>query len=80
MTRMIKDYIEVGEHASLDALIAELSALRKSLGENAEAHLSIRGDAVFGRHLSIGFLRPLTAEEAALEGRYGDAPKARAAA
>jgi hypothetical protein len=80
MTRLIKDYVEIAEHASLDALIAELSALRKSLPEGAEPQLQVRGDAIFGRHISIGFMRPLTAEEAAAEGRYGDAeaPKRRA--
>lgn len=73
MTRMIKDYVEVTEHASLDALIAELTALRKSLPQGAEAELKVRGDAIFGRHICIGFMRPLTAEEAAVEGRYGEA-------
>jgi hypothetical protein len=34
----------------------------------------MRGDDVFGRHLAISFLRPLTAEEAAVEGRYGCCP------
>lgn len=70
---MIKDYIEIGDHASLEDLIARLTALRDSLPGSAEAELKIRGDDVFGRHLCVGFLRPLTAEEAACEGRYARA-------
>ena len=73
MSRLIKDYVELGNHASLDDLIAALTALRDSLPASAEAELKIRGDDVFGRHLCIGFLRPLTEEEAACEGRYAGA-------
>jgi hypothetical protein len=73
MSRLIKDYVEIGDHASLDDLIARLTALRDSLPVSAEPELKIRGDDVFGRHLCIGYLRPLTAEEAACEGRYSGA-------
>jgi len=73
MSRLIKDYIEIADHASLDDLIARLSALRDSLPPETAAELKIRGDDVFGRHLCVGFLRPLTEEEAACEGRYADA-------
>ncbi len=72
MTRMIKDYVEIGEFATLDEMIARLSEIRDSLPPEAEAELRIRGDAVFGRHLCVGFMRRLTAEEAACEGRYHD--------
>jgi hypothetical protein len=72
---MIKDYIEIGDHASLDSLIARLIEVRDSLPAEAGAEVKMRGDDIFGRHLSIGFLRPLTAEEAACEGRYGDRAK-----
>ena len=71
MTRMIKDYAEIGDHASLDSLIARLTEIRDSLPQGTEAELRVRGDDVFGRHLCVGYLRPLTAEEAACEGRYG---------
>jgi len=73
MSRLIKDYVEIGDHVSLDDLIARLTALRDSLPVSAEPELKIRGDDVFGRHLCIGYLRPLTAEEAACEGRYSGA-------
>lgn len=77
MTRMIKDYVEIGEFTSLDDAIARLTHIRDSLSPAAEAELSIRGDVSFGRHLCVGFMRPLTAEEAACEGRYYDASERR---
>jgi hypothetical protein len=70
MNRMIKDYVEIGDHASLDSLIARLIEVRSSLPADVETEIRMRGDDIFGRHLCIGFLRPLTAEEAACEGRY----------
>ena len=77
MSRLIKDYVEIGDHASLDNLIERLTELRNSLPEPGQAELKMRGDDIFGRHLCIGFLRPLTADEAACEGRYADARNAR---
>lgn len=68
--RMVKDFVDVANHASLDALIEALVSLRDSLPEGADAEMRIRGDDVFGRTLSISFLRPQTEEEAACEGRY----------
>ena len=73
MSRLIKDYIEVADFTTLDSMIERLTALRDSLPAGAEAELRIRGDEVFGRHLSIGYLRPQTAEEAECEARYADA-------
>lgn len=77
MSRMIKDYAEIGDHASLDTLIERLTEIRDGLPPGTEAELKLRGDDVFGRHLCIGFLRPLTADEEACEGRYGKAGQAR---
>jgi hypothetical protein len=77
MGRMIKDYVEVGDHASLDNLIARLTEIRDGLAADAEPEIRMRGDDIFGRHLCIGFMRPLTAQEAACEGRYADTGKAR---
>ena len=74
MSRMIKDYIQLDNHLPLDALISRLGEIRDSLPAEAEAELVMRGDDTFGRHLAISFLRPLTAEEAAVEGRYGSCP------
>ena len=75
MSRMIKDYIEVGNHIALDGLIARLIEIRDSLPASAEAEIRMRGDDVFGRHLCVAFLRPLTADEAACEGRYAGTRK-----
>ena len=81
MSRMIKDFVEVGDHVSLDALIERLTQIRDMLPVAAEPEIKMRGDDVFGRRLCIGFLRPLTDEEAACEGRYApDRRRLRAAA
>jgi hypothetical protein len=78
---MIKDYVEIDNHASLDDLIRRLTEIRDGLPVGTEAELKLRGDDVFGRHLCIGFLRPLTADEAACEGRYAERkPRLRRAA
>ena len=71
MGRRVKDFIEISEYTSLDQLINTLSAIRDSLPQEAEPELRMKGDDVFGRRLSISYLRELTAEEATLEGRYG---------
>lgn len=76
MTRMVKDFIEISDLASLDGLIQQLTELRDSLGDSAQPELKMRGDDVFGRHLCVGFLRPQTAEEAECEARYADAYEA----
>lgn len=77
MSRMIKDYVEIGDHESLDGLIARLTEIRDGLPPGAEAELRMRGDDIFGRHLCIAFMRPLTEDEAACEGRYTGMGKAR---
>jgi hypothetical protein len=73
MSRLVKDYIEIGDFTSLDSLIERLTELRDGLPAGADAEIRIRGDEVFGRHLSIGYLRPQTAEEAECEARYANA-------
>ena len=75
MKRRVKEFIEIDEHSSLDALIARLTEVRESLPPEAEAELRLRGDDVFGRKLSISFFRDQTAEEAKVEKRYANACK-----
>jgi sensor domain CHASE-containing protein len=70
---MVKDFIEVRDCTSLDALIESLIAVRDGLANPAEAEVRMRGDDVFGRQLSISFSRPQTAEEAECDARYADA-------
>lgn len=76
MSRRVKDYIEIADHASLDELIARLTELRDSLPEGSNAELKLRGDDIFGRHLCISFLRPQTPDEAELDARYAEAYEA----
>jgi hypothetical protein len=70
---MVKDFIEIKDCTSLDALIENLIAVRDRLPTVAEPEVKMRGDDVFGRRLSIAFKRPQTAEEAECDARYMDA-------
>jgi len=73
MTKLVRDYIEIADHSSLDDAIETLVSLREMLAPGADAELRMKGDDVFGRRLSISFLRPQTAEEAACDARYSRA-------
>ncbi len=73
MSRMVKDFIEVKDYTSLDALIENLVAIRDGLSSPGEAEVKMRGDDVFGRRLCIAYFRPQTAEEAECDARYADA-------
>ncbi|MGI8612269.1 MAG: hypothetical protein ACR2KH_08410 [Sphingomicrobium sp.] len=70
MPRRVKDYIEISEYTSLEDLIRFLEIIRGTLPQNSEPELKIRGDEIFGRRLTITFLRDLTDEEASLDARY----------
>ena len=70
MGRKVKDFIEISDYTSLDSLINTLVAIRDNLPEDAEPELKLRGDDVFGRRLTITYLRELTAEEAECDARY----------
>ena len=73
MSKLVKDYIEVADQGSLDELIARLVEVRDSLSSNGEVQVRMRGDDVFGRHLSISYMRPQTSAEAECDARYADA-------
>jgi len=73
MSKLVKDYIEVTEQGSLDNLIARLVELRDQLASNGDVQVRMRGDDVFGRHLSISFMRPQTSAEAECDARYAEA-------
>jgi hypothetical protein len=73
MARRVKDFIEISDYTSLDQLINTLSAIRDSLPDEAEPELKLKGDDIFGRRLSITYLRELSAEEAECEARYSGA-------
>lgn len=70
MSRLVKDFIEIRECGSLDALIDSLVAARESLPAGSQAEVSMRGDDVFGRQISISYFRPQTAEEMECDARY----------
>ena len=72
MSRRVKEFVDIDDHSSLEELIERLVALRDRLPEDAEAELRLKGDDVFGRKLSISYLRPLTDEEAECEARYAE--------
>jgi len=75
MSRRVKEFVDIADHVSLDELIEKLAEVRGSLPDNAEAELRLRGDDVFGRRITITYLRDLTKEEAAVEKRYAQAAK-----
>ena len=70
MRRRVKDFIEISDYTSLDRLITALTAIRDSLPADAEPELKLKGDDIFGRRLSITYLRELTVEESECETRY----------
>lgn len=72
MSRRVKEFVEIGEHASLEELIGKLAAIRDALPEGAEAELRLRGDEIFGRRISISYFREQTEEEADCERRYAE--------
>jgi hypothetical protein len=78
---MVRDFFEIEDKVSLDAMIDILITVRDRLPRGAEdPQVKMRGDDVFGRRLTVSFLRPQTAEEVAREARYGQPVRVRAAA
>jgi hypothetical protein len=76
VSRRVKEFIDIGDFASLDDLIGQLQAIRDSLPEFAEAELRLKGDDVFGRKLSISYMREQTIEEAGYDERYAEVIRA----
>ena len=72
MSRRVKDYVDIEDQLSIDALIEKLIAIRESLSEESDAELRLRGDDVFGHRITISYFRPQTEEEAAVEKRYSE--------
>jgi hypothetical protein len=75
MSRRVKEFVDIDDHVSLDELIEKLAEVRGSLPDDAEAELRLRGDDVFGRRITITYMRDQTEEEAECEKRYADAEK-----
>ena len=72
MNRRVKEFVEIGEHVSLDDLIGKLVAVRDGLPGGSEAELRLRGDEVFGRRITISYLRDQTDEEVEFDRRYSE--------
>lgn len=75
MSRRVKEFVDVGDHLSIDELIEKLSEIRGNLPENADAELRLRGDDVFGHRITVSYFRDQTEEEAELERRYEEASR-----
>jgi hypothetical protein len=75
MRRRDKENVDIGDHKSLDELIAKLSEVRDSLPAESEAELKLRGDEIFGRRITVSYFRDQTPEEAEFEKRYAVAAK-----
>lgn len=73
MPRRVRDFIEISDYTSLEDLIRYLKTIRDNLPPEHEAEMKIRGDDVFGRRLTISYLREQTADEAELEAKYSKA-------
>jgi hypothetical protein len=76
MSRRVKEFIDIGDFSSLDELIEKLVAVRENLPGFAEAELRMKGDDMFGRKLSISYMREQTEEEAGYDERYADVIRA----
>jgi len=72
MSRRVKEFVDVADHLSLDALIETLAQVRAGLPEDCDAELRLRGDDVFGHRITISYFRAQTAEEAECERRYAE--------
>jgi hypothetical protein len=73
MSRRVKDFVEIKDYTSLDALIEKLIEVRDGLPTAAEPEVKMRGDDIFGRQLSISFFREQTSQEADCDSRYANA-------
>lgn len=76
MSRRVKEFVEIGDFESLGDLIEKLVAVRDNLPDFAEAELRMKGDDIFGRKLTITYMRDQSGEEADIEARYADAIRA----
>lgn len=63
MNNFVKEFIEIADHTSLDDVIDALTSLRRALPDGTQPEMRLRGDDIFGRHLSICYLRPKHEDE-----------------
>jgi hypothetical protein len=70
MSRRVKEFVDIMDHVSIDELIGKLVEVRNTLPEDSEAELTLRGDDIFGRRITITYFREQTEEEVECERRY----------
>jgi hypothetical protein len=75
MSRRVKEFVDVEDHLSLDALIEKLSEIRDQLPEAVAAELRLRGDDIFGHRITVTYFRDQTKEEAEFDKRYAKASR-----
>lgn len=75
MERRVKEFVDISDQVSLDALIEQLTQLRETLPEESDAELRLRGDEIFGHRITITYFRGQTEEEAECERRYAEAAR-----
>ena len=75
MERRVKEFVDIGDQLSLDALIEQLTQLRDTLPDESDAELRLRGDEIFGHRITITYFRGQTEEEAECEQRYAEAAR-----
>ncbi len=75
MERRVKEFVDISDQVSLDALIEKLIQLRDTLPDESDAELRLRGDEIFGHRITISYFRGQTEEEAEVERRYAEAAR-----
>jgi hypothetical protein len=70
MSSFVREFVKIDDRTTLDDAIDVLMELRRALPEGANAELRMRGDDIFGRHLSICYMQPKSLEERASELPY----------
>jgi hypothetical protein len=70
MSSFVKEFVKIDDRTTLDDAIDVLMELRRALPEGANAELRMRGDDIFGRHLSLCYMRPKAVDERATELPY----------
>ena len=70
MSNFVREFVEIADHTSLDDVIDALTTLRHALPDGAQPEMRLRGDDIFGRHLSICYLRPKQDDELTGERAY----------
>ena len=67
---MVREYVEIAECSSIEAIIASLEAVKRDMPPgSSEPQVRLRGDDVFGRHILVTYSHRETPEEIETERR-----------